>query len=79
MAADPTIKGAWLVKGEVDVGPQRRCRDCRQFWPLESSCWLMRSQRHYRRRWRRDSGTLIRHYYIQPCRSCRSERGMATG
>ncbi len=76
---DPTTRAAWLVVGEEELGPQRRCAVCRHWWPLEAPFWLV-----YRRtvtRGRGRGGPALaeprrRVYYLQPCKSCRKQLGI---
>ncbi len=51
---DPGTQAAWLVMGQVELGPQRRCRKCGQWWPLVAANWPKRERRYWR----------------QPCKSC---------
>ena len=81
MTFDPTTGAAWIVQGEEDVGPQRRCRSCRQWLPLEATCWRTVTRRiSYVRPGRPNLGSeplerpFLRTYYVQPCRDCNVRR-----
>ena len=77
MTYDPTTKGAWLVKGETELGPQRRCEQCRDFWPLTPEFWRYHDRivtHKPGRPWpstRLEKPRVWRNYH-QPCLSCRA-------
>ena len=34
-----------IVRGEEELGPQRRCRTCAEWWPADGEFWEPRSVR----------------------------------
>ena len=77
MTFDPTTSAAWIVQGEEDVGPQRRCRVCRDWFPLVPDCWRVVSRMiSHASPGRPRKGTapfrypFRRIYYVQPCLAC---------
>jgi hypothetical protein len=88
---DPTTRGAWLVKGEIEIGPQRRCVVCREWLPVERGVWVARPRfRSANRRGTRPGAKATDprpkgpYYqdgwvYLQPCRACRIDLGLKAG
>jgi hypothetical protein len=73
---DPTTSAAWLVKGEVELGPQRRCVSCLTFWPLTAEFWLTKTYTLTHRSGRPWPSTKLaaprqRTRFLQHCRACR--------
>lgn len=79
MTYDPTTSAAWIVQGEQELGPQRRCTECREWWPLTVQFWRAhkRVQTHRRGagRWpsQRLTEPIVRKGYLQPCKACRGD------
>jgi len=75
-----------VVRGEEELGPQRECSDCGEWWPLSTEFWLARGHsKGYGRPGRPPKGAkpdpakVGGVYYLQPCRACREEQGRPVG
>ena len=77
-----TTKAAWIVQGEEELGPQRRCTNCGDWYPLAGEFWVVRKGWHERRlgtkSLRHKPDMRIVATYLQPCRGCRMATGRRT-